>query len=301
MGVKTEQFQNRHAYLLLIHEISTSLEFLMKILDDEKNDFYIHIDKKAKNVSRTQIRAYVKKSKVCFVSPVKVYWGHSSMIKAEMKLLQSALKGQYDYYHVMSGADMPIKSKEEIFAFFLKNHGKEFVQLGTEQYQMDIAGRYSKYHFFVKQLGRTWESSFWRNMHGYSLAIQRRLHIDRKKKGIQYCGGPQWCSLTHEFASFCVQFYRKNRGMFRFTQIPDEWMIQTMLMNSPYVKNLYLGEKANDPHACMRWIDWERGNPYVFQAEDMDMLLNSEYLFARKFSDQVDDRVCKEIYIRLTS
>ena len=36
---------------------------------------------------------------------------------------------------------------------------------------------------------------------------------------------------------------------------------------------------------CMRLVDWERGNPYIYGAEtsDFDVIINSSHLFARKF------------------
>ena len=34
----------------------------------------------------------------------------------------------------------------------------------------------------------------------------------------------------------------------------------------------------------MRLIDWDRGNPYVWKSEDIDEILQSNKLFARKLS-----------------
>ena len=33
----------------------------------------------------------------------------------------------------------------------------------------------------------------------------------------------------------------------------------------------------------MRLIDWKRGNPYVFGIEDLEELMECDYMFARKF------------------
>ena len=40
---------NKHAYLIIAHVDFSILEKTIKLLDDENNDFYIHIDKKVKN------------------------------------------------------------------------------------------------------------------------------------------------------------------------------------------------------------------------------------------------------------
>ena len=49
----------------------------------------------------------------------------------------------------------------------------------------------------------------------------------------------------------------------------------------------------------MRKIDWERGNPYVWHEKDYDELINSEYLFARKFDENVDKNIIDKIYGKL--
>ena len=45
-----------------------------------------------------------------------------------MELLKAAIKGNYDYYHLISGMDLPIKTQKEIHEFFENNKGKEFIQ-----------------------------------------------------------------------------------------------------------------------------------------------------------------------------
>ena len=58
----------------------------------------------------------------------------------------------------------------------------------------------------------------------------------------------------------------------------------------PLFGNIYiirrtpLSNKENALIGSMRYIDWERGNPYVWQEKDTDELLSSPYLFARKFA-----------------
>ena len=44
-----------------------------------------------------------------------VRWGDISVVKAELLLLETAsMKGPYDYYHLLSGVDLPIKSQDYI-------------------------------------------------------------------------------------------------------------------------------------------------------------------------------------------
>ena len=48
-------------------------------------------------------------------------------------------------------------------------------------------------------------------------------------------------------------------------------------------------------NAGLRAIDWERGNPYVWKMEDLQYLLETEHLFARKFDSQNMDVVIMQM------
>lgn len=291
----------RNAYLILIHEYTNVLENLIRLLDDKDNDFYIHIDKNARSVDFDMIKKLAKKSNINIYRKHKVYWATNSITLAQLLLLKKSTSGNYDYYHILSGADLPIKSKEEINSFLTKNMGSEFIHFGTSQYQRDIECRYEKYHFFSKQLGRKRDKKFWVDAETYSLAIQRRLNIDRKKNlGFKVYGGANWCSITDGLAKYAVENYHKYAKAFSLSQNSDELFIQTIAMDSPYKDNLYMGGFDNDYRACLRYIDWNRGTPYVFSAEDYSELMGAdeEFLFARKFDVNTDSEIVEKIYVR---
>ncbi len=291
----------KHAYLLLIHENTFVLKRLIQLLDYEYNDIFIHVDKNSKFVNVEEIRRWAKKSKVVILKKYKVFWGTNSISLAEIELLKMAVNtSKYAYYHFLSGADLPIKTQQEIHEFFDANQGKEFIHFGTKQYQQDIACRYVSYHFFSKQLGRK-RDPFWRNLETYSLAIQRRLNIDRTRNvSFEFYGGANWCSITEQFAQYVVCKWKKYSKAFRLTQISDELIWQTMIMDSPYKNNLYISDFEDNYKACMRYIDWKRGTPYVFRSEDLDEILHADEMFARKFDEKIDKSIVDEIYQKLS-
>lgn len=297
MNERCDNSSEKHAYLIMIHESTLVLKKLLMLLDNYNNDIYIHVDKRAKKIDLHEIESWVKVSKIIFTKRYYVNWGTNSITKAEIAMLRTTATHNYRYYHLLSGADLPLKSQEKIHDFFNQNDGKEFIHFGTESYQRDTISRYNVYHFFTKQLGRKRDKKFWCNAEMYSLAIQRRLHIDRVKKFERtFYAGSNWVSITNDFAHFVVKEYKNYRKHFRFAQISDELIWQTLIMNSPYKDNLYLSGFRNDYSACMRYIDWNRGNPYVFRIDDFDMLMNSECMFARKFDEKVDKDIIEKIY-----
>ena len=117
----------KHAYLIMAHDNFYILEKLIQLIDYDLNDIYIHIDKKAKNFNFNYFRNLVNKSNIYFVKRFNVRWGGYSIVEAELELLNKAIKGEYEYYHIISGVDLPLKSQEYIHKFFNANRGKEFI------------------------------------------------------------------------------------------------------------------------------------------------------------------------------
>ena len=97
----------RHAWLIMAHGNFPILEKQLRFLDSENADFFIHIDAKVKDFDFDAFRAIPKKSSVTFTDRIRVSWGHESQIHAELILLRAALPGHYDYYHLLSGVDVP--------------------------------------------------------------------------------------------------------------------------------------------------------------------------------------------------
>lgn len=139
----------KHAYLILAHNNFYTLKVLLKLLDNENNDIYIHIDKKTRNVPKEEILSVVQKSNLHWVTPIKTYWGHSSLVNAELKLIKTAiLNGEYEYLHLISGVDLPLKKQSEIHKFFEDNKGKEFV--GFSNLKNNYEDRVKYYYWLQK-------------------------------------------------------------------------------------------------------------------------------------------------------
>lgn len=291
---------NKHAYLIIAHNNFEILEKTLKILDDEKNDFYIHVDKKVKNFDFEKFRIIIKKSKIIFTERLDVKWGHSSQINCELILLKSAIKNNYSYYHLLSGVDMPIKSKEEIYNFFEKNNGKEFIQFQNKQYNIRFNERFEIYHLFPY---------FCRSRYKYILGImeiffielQKILKVNRiKNQNINFQKGANWFSITDNFVKYVLSKEEWIQNIFKYTSCCDEIFLQTLIINSKFQENLY-DKKFDDNHitSVKRYIDWNRGGPYVFRKEDFNDLINSEALFARKFDLNVDREIVDMIFEKL--
>lgn len=267
---------------------------LVELLDNENNTLFIHIDKKWKKFEKQEILRLVQKSRIYVYQKYKVFWGSMSQAKCELFLLEKAIrKSQYDYYHLLSGSDLPIKSQNDIFQFFDKNKGNEFIHF--DSYLPIREKELKQYYFFYSfiQQSRGLKRKFWIICEDFSLIIQKKFHIERNKK---FAYGANWFSITDSLARSLVKDKNWLLRFCRFTKNADELLLQTYVVNKGLESKCFIYGPFNDYHANMRCIDWDRGEPYVYAIEDLDMLLQSDYLFARKFSTNKDKDIIDRIY-----
>ena len=120
----------RHAYLILAHTNFGQLRKLLELLDDPRNDIFVDVDAKA-DFNPESFDGACKASGLTFLDHrIKVSWGGVSIMRAELRLLKKATAtAKYDYYHLISGMDLPIKSQDTIHDFFDAHSGREFLSL----------------------------------------------------------------------------------------------------------------------------------------------------------------------------
>lgn len=281
---------NKHAFLIMAHSCDLCFCTLITMLDDPRNDLYIHMDSKCMDYDKKVVSDLVKQSSVFFVKRRNCTWGGESLMRVEISLLKAAVKrGPYHYYHLLSGQDLPIKTQDAIHAFFDRNGGKEFVCFTSEEFKAE--DRVRQYHFFQEKLGRKYWESRW-NVR--ILKKQERMGVWRHKK-VSFQYGDQWFSITDAFARYIVSHKRWLKRIFRFSLCCDELFVQTLLLKSPYMGNRFREEMDDDKHAIMRLIDWKRGKPYVFRSEDYEELTASDMLFARKFDSALDPGIIERV------
>ena len=258
---------------------------LLQLLDYEFNDIYIHVDKKAKQFPVQMIKKSVKKSKLFFIKRINVNWGAYSLIRAEIALLKAATKRTYVYYHLVSGSCLPLHSQSYIHYFFKNNNGSEFLRAEniSDENNKYLNYRLKTYHFFQEFLGKDKRNSMLERIDRKLQKLQKKIHINRIKRNIQYYYGDNWFSITHKLAKYVINHEKSLRKHMKHSICADEIFMQTLVMSSPYAENV-VGH-------CGRYIDWHRGQPYVFRKEDYCELINTDRLFARKFNINIDKEI----------
>ena len=287
----------KQAYLIEAHKSDLTFKTLIQMLDNIKNDIYIHMDANNESYNPEEIIKLVKFSKVFHAPRIQASWAAFSNVEAELLLLETALNnGHYDHYHLLSGQDLPIKTQKEIINFFEAHPGVEFVNFSSED--LIQKGMYCRqyYFFFQEILGHNRYSTTFRKVfnnltaglaNSALLKLQKLFHLKRNQD-LNLRSGSAWFSITDELARYIFSKRYWIRDRFSYTFCPDEAYLQTLLINTDFMKNIYNSENN------LRFIEWE-GDPHIFTIDDLEKLKESEMLFARKFDASKDEQIILKI------
>lgn len=291
---------NKHAYLIMTYNQFYILEKLLQLIDDERNDIFIHVDRKVKNFDVNYFKKLIKKSNIFFIDRYDIRWADISQTMGILSLLEESRKnGPYRYYHLLSGTDLPLKTQDEIHKFF-RDNDKEYIHFCTIENRINNMYKYNVYWFFTKYLRGSIKSKFLRALNMILRYLQKNFFgIDRcKRDKLDIKIGANWFSITDALASYLLDNKKWILSRYKNTMCSDESFIQTLVYNSSIFRNRLSrnGKEDNNYLACMRYIDWKRGNPYVWTMNDFKELMQSEYLFAIKFDINKDKMIVDKIY-----
>ena len=285
----------KNAYLIMAHHRPDLLHELIEALDDPRNDIYIHIDIKAKDLNWNIV---AEKAKVVRISAISVNWGGYTQVDCEYRLLKAALQdGHHDYYHLMTGVTYPIKSQDYINAYLEEHNGTEYVGFDNKR---DYSFRAKYKHLFCeegKMPGLQGKIKF--KLRDYYLKLQCALGIDHFKKYNMVCKkGCAYWSITEVFAKYVVGKEPLIHEMLANSISGDEVFVQTLLYNSEFRNN---AKDLNDEYnGCMREFAWEHitksNDPWHnFHLTDKNYLLDSDKWFALKFESNDGMELVQEL------
>ena len=263
------------------------IERLVKRLYHPNFDFYIHVDKKfdlkpflylgdLPNVYFTTKRYYM-------------IWASFRLIKALLVIMDELLKSdkKYDFISAFTGQDYPLKSPDEIYTFFSNNINHSFITIenqGADWYNR-CELRYKNYHMTNYKFKGKY---FIERLINKFLPERKLPHFNK------IYGGPRasWWTLSAECSRYVIDFFNQHPDFTKFckyTWAPDEFLIPTILMNSPLKDKIILDGE--------RFIDWSLGgaNPKVFTTDDFEKLKKSDKLFARKFDVKINVEILDKL------
>lgn len=275
-----------HAFLMTAYQDPEGLAGLVDDLGPAALVF-IHYDRKARLSSTDEARLRRSPTVVHFSRRYKVNWGGHAHLKAILHLIRTALEERsVQRLHLITGSDRPIVPPARFKAFFEQRPASEFIQyfpLPTPYWKGGGIDRLTLYHpldlFNAKD-------PIQKKLLDLTIHIQRRLGISRSMNGMPpLFGGSTYWSLTRDCLSY-VMHRCDERPEFlhrlRFTHVPEEIFFQSLIMDSPFADNV-----VNDN---LRYVDWNKRNgstPAILDLTDLDRILASGKLFARKLQGPI--------------
>ena len=290
-------------YIIITHGDPVVLLRLISKLDAPESRFLIHVDKKTKaDVFLQYEQVLNSKPNVIFLPRIPVYWGDFSIMQAEFNAMAFIReKGfEYDYAILLSGAHYPIKKKESITEYFQKNMGKIFLEYralptdSTHPWTIEEGGLGRVLYWHITRYFWLEKMIFWRlrpilKRFGLDGLLKRKYKFDLK-----LYGHSQWWCLDKVAVDYILDFVDKNNdfiSFFKFTHVPDEMLIQTILLNSPHKDRI-----INDNLVYVKWpLKVGMKSPCILSRNDISLLVQSEKLFARKFDYNSDQGLFDEI------
>ena len=196
--------------------------------------------------------------------------------------------------------------QKKILAFFDANKGKEFVSFRFPMNAWPFRNKpytteHKYYHILTKYL-RTKHKI--RDKVVYLLEygcvfLQFLARVDRIKGEFISAKGSQWWSFTNEFTEYVLSKKDWLDKHFTMARSGDEAWPAILVYNSEFRKNLYDQNYDCSNNANQRYIDWERGFPYTFRAEDYDEIINSGLPFVRKTDMRIDGGLVQKLYDKI--
>ena len=268
----------KHAYLILAHHEFALLQTLIGCLDDARNDIFVHIDRKVRELPAL----HADKARLTVLRHrVDVRWGDYSVVEAEYALFGAALKaGPYAYYHLLSGVDLPIKGQDYIHAFFQEHQGQEFIGYTLTEMTPELVRKVQRWHLFPGDFKN--RSQIRRALRSGWIRVQEAVGY-RRNRQVDFKKGSQWVSVTEAMVRCFLEHELWARKVFTHTFCSDEMVFQTLCWDSPLRFALY--NTQDDGTGCMRLIGWrDNGELVDWSAADYDRIAASPALFARKFN-----------------
>lgn len=273
----------RIAHLIMAHKNPRQLERLIVTMKHTMFDLYIHLDKKTDIKSFRHLDKY---DNVFFIqNRIECNWGGYSFVKAILNSLTEVLNSgrKYEFINLMSGQDYPLKPMNDIYLYLTERLGMSFMayELVGHSWWEHAVTRFKFYHFTdFKLMGRYPLQKI-----ANTLMPHRKFPLNLPLYGST---NSSWWILSVEAAKYLVSFIQDNaklKKFMKFTWGADEFLITTIIMNSPYKDKV-----VNDN---LRHIDWSRGgaHPKIFSKNDLQDLVQTDKCFARKFDINVDEDI----------
>jgi hypothetical protein len=268
----------RIAILVLAARAPVVLEKQISSLAADNFHFFVHLDAKVDAEAFGFVRASNHATQI--ETRYNVFWGGFNMVLAELALLRAAMSDpSFERFILISDDSFPIKPAARLADMLAEDCQRIGVHDATNTV---FEPRYQGFYFFDSDATnpqfRPPENRSFLPQDFEALRSLDALQRRGKKPIAKVFHGPQWWSLNRSAAAYILEVAAEDehlRDSFRFSSIPDEHYLQTILGLAPQQWRI-----CGTP----MWFDFSKDpKPYVFSnISEMDACLRSDRRFVRK-------------------
>lgn len=245
----SEGYPTTFVYVILAHRDPSHVVRLIERLASPRAFFLVHVDSRIDKRTAGEFWEALERPHVRPLRRFASSWGSWGLLEAEVEGLRQALLLNPHHVILLSGQDYPLQSAARIEAFLKEHPSHSFIDVNL-------------------------------------FPDARRFPEGSIPAGMKPFKGSQWWALSHECAKYVMDFVTsrvKEMTSLRQVLVPDEHVIQTIVGNSNLPVVSRLGADAAS-YLALHYIDWSvSAPPKLLNEEDLERLLTSPLLFARKF------------------
>ena len=283
-------------YIISAYKLPEQVIRLVKKLDSPGAFFYIHIDKRSGDqvfhVIKDALRSF---ENVIFLKRHSSYYGSFGHVRATLKGIDAIVRSNpdFDYVVLLTGQDYPIKSNAYIQDYLKRNYGKSFISyyMLDDPFAVKWRERLGRLYYFNEKGSHTFPGDKLIRKVFYKLWNVSKNTDDQElffPNGLTPFFGNAYWVLNRKHVEYVVRFVQEKPGyvsFFKHTRVPDEVFFHSLLLNA-FDSN----EILNDD---LFYIDWSerKSSPKILTATNIDQILNSQDLFARKFDKTIDSTI----------
>jgi hypothetical protein len=272
-------------YIITAHTLPEHLVRLVRRLASDSARFFVHVDRRAPDsVMAVVERELGDRPDVRLLPRHPVHWASFGPVRAALEGVDALLASPepLDYGVLVTGQDYPLCSPAAIESKLAEAGGRSFISFRPPEGR--FLTRFTRWHWHGTVAGRR-------------VRLPNRFMPVTVRRTVPagltpYTGSAHWC-LSRECLEHVAGADPEVVRFFRRSAVPDESFFQTLLMSSPLGATL-----VNDD---LRYVDWSEGgpSPRVLTSYDLERMMRSSALFARKFDPGVDSAVIDALDARI--
>jgi hypothetical protein len=272
--------------------------------------YYININGVDSNKKHEEWMSCLKPfeiSNVFFSFKYSNSWGTIDQVRLTLDAMNQFAEFNYSFFINLTEQCYPIKSITSIKEYLSKNKRSyiaydkmpDYCKYAKDKniYFPPNTQHYYRFEYCYFPIPDCYPNQLLKKLFNYRKDRNTFIKIPRMNKKLLYSlelyKGSNWFCLHKDHVKYILNFLKANPDYFKFFStvfIPEEHFFQIILLNSPIKTQI-----VNDNLRYILWDNSHGSHPVILGINNIDDILKSQKLYARKFDIEIDREVLDAI------